>query len=69
MNGDGRDGQGGRQEEDDDVAVGGGRPVALVLLAEAHAALPAALGHADVVDHEHVYVNVVGAAAADLHVG
>ena len=69
--GDGPDGR-GRQESHGGAAgicIRGHCAVALVLLAEAHAALAAALGHADVVHHEHVYVNVVGAAAADLHVG
>ena len=40
--------------------------VALVLLAEAHLALSSSLGHADVVHHEQVDVDVVGAGAADL---
>ena len=42
--------------------------VALVLLAEAHPALPAALGHADVVHHEQVDLDVVGAAPPHLQV-
>ena len=58
-----------RQECRGGAAVRGDCAVALVLLAEAHAALAAALGHAHVVHHEHVNVNVVGAAAPDLHVG
>ena len=69
--GDGPDGRHGREECHGGVAVGVGRhgAVALVFLAEAHAALPSALGHAHVVHHEHVNVYVVGAAAPDLHVG
>ncbi len=40
--------------------------VALVVFAEAHLALSPSLGHADVVHHEQVDVDVVGAGAADL---
>ena len=64
---DGPDGRQGRQEREGWVPGSGG--VALVLLAEAHASLAAPLGHAHVVHHEHVDVDVVGAAAPDLHVG
>ena len=68
------DGCGDRCREDgrrEVVGVGVSRcgGVALVLLAEAHLALAAALRHAHVVHHEHVNVYVVGAAATDLHVG
>ena len=49
--------------------VAGWRSVAFVLLAEAHLALAAALRHADVVHDEQVYVNVIGAHAADFLVG
>ena len=57
--------QGGNGRRTTDV-VGG---IALVLLAKAHLALAAALGHAHVIDHEQVDLNVVCAAPADLHVG
>ena len=67
--GDGPDGHHGREERHGGVAARRHGAVALVFLAEAHAALPAALGHAHVVHHEHVNVYVVGAAAPDLHVG
>ena len=40
--------------------------VALVVFAEAHLALSPSLRHADVVHHEQVDVDVVGAGAADL---
>ncbi len=40
--------------------------VALVVLAKAHLALPPSLRHADVVHHEQVDVDVVGAGAPDL---
>ena len=42
------------------------RPVALVLLAEAHVAVTVALGHAGVVHHEEVDLEVVGAGSPDL---
>ena len=60
---------GGHPHEEEDGVGGeehGARRVTLVLLAEAHLALPAALRHAHVVNHEHVYVYVVGATAANL---
>jgi len=40
--------------------------VALVFLAEAHVAVPVSLGHARVVHHEEVHVEVVGASSLHL---
>ena len=60
--------QAGEEEEPSGPGVGVGS-VTPVLLTEAHDPVLPSLRHADVVHHEHVDVNVVGAAAADLHVG
>ena len=46
--------------------MGDGGGVAHVLLAEAHVAVPVALGHAGVVHHEEVYVEIVRASSLDL---
>ena len=46
-------------------AVSRGR-VALVLLAEAHVAVPVALRHAGVIHHEEVHVKVVCARSSNL---
>ena len=40
--------------------------VTLVLLAEAHVAVPVSLGHARVVHHEEIHVEVVRASALHL---
>ena len=67
---DGPDGRQGRQEREDGVAGSGGLGgVALVLLAEAHAALAAALGHAHVVHQPEVDVEIVRAGSPDAVLG
>ena len=40
--------------------------VALVFLAEAHVTVPVSLGHAGVVHHEKVHIEVVGARSLHL---